>query len=72
MSLQEKKQLSNLCAKTQHFEKNPSIELDNDNIRNDYYPLQDFVLRHLTFKYTCPLTVLYGAVVAGTTSYEYH
>ena len=34
-----------------------------DLINND--SLQNFVLRHLTYKYTCPLTVLYGAERAG-------
>ena len=27
--------------------------------------LRNFVLRHLTYKYTCPLSVLYGATKSG-------
>ena len=33
------------------------------NLNNEY--VLSFVLRKLTYKYTCPLTVLYAAEIAG-------
>ena len=45
-------------------------QLQNDSAASEvdqpsYKFLQEFILRQLTFKYTCPLTVLYGASKAG-------
>ena len=64
--MQEQKEIMKLCSVINQTNENPSQ--NNFNERHDQAgseSLRKFLLRHLSFKFTCPLTVLYGAMMAG-------
>ena len=64
--IQEHKEILKLCSDINHTKETQPQK--NSNVRQDQTEselLRKFLLRHLTFKFTCPLTVLYGAMMAG-------
>ena len=66
--MQDKNEISKLYADLLKLDQSEPQVLNQLN--GQYNPIDNeclcnFVLRHLTFKYTCPLTVLYGVEMAG-------
>ena len=55
-----------LCSVINQTNENSSQnEINEHHDQTGSESLRKFLLRHLSFKFTCPLTVLYGAMMAG-------
>ena len=66
--MQEQEEILKFCCDINQNNKITSLnnpEADKHQDPSGYESLRKFLLRHLTFKFTCPLTVLYGAMMAG-------